>query len=457
MQELLTSALLTDLYEITMGGGYFHNNIQEEASFELFVRNLPPKRSYLLVAGLEQVADFLENLHFEDEEIKYLKSLPALKGVDPEFFDYLRELRFEGTLRAVPEGRVVFAEEPILQVTAPMIQAQLVETCLLTQIAFQTAVATKASRVVLAARRDGVSRDVVDFGSRRAHGPEAGVLAARASYIGGCSGTSNVYAGMKFGIQPVGTAAHSWTMAFLTEEEAFDAYHRTYPDASVLLIDTYDTLEGAKNATKYGKDLKGVRLDSGDLISLSKEVRKILDQAGCEQAKIIASGNLNEYKIEEMVRQKAPVDLFGVGTEMVTSRDAPSLGAVYKLVERKRAGEPLYVAKFSEEKATLPGCKQIVRFMDRDGFIARDMLIKDDEEIPEGGIPLLATVLENGKRTVELPALNDIQARARQSLDSLPDSYKTLDAEEKMTIEPSEKLHQLMKHVYRRLEKEENR
>lgn len=445
--SLLRSALLTDLYEITMSGAYFHNRLEDEASFELFVRELPPKRSYLIAAGLEQVVQFLENFHFEAEEIEYLKSQPVFKDVDAGFFDLLGKIRFEGSLHAVPEGTPVFGEEPLLRVSAPIIQAQLVETYLLSTIGFQTLVASKAARVVGAACGDGMSRGAVDFGSRRAHGPEAGVLAARASFIGGCLGTSNCYAGRQFGIPVFGTAAHSWTMAFSSEPEAFEAYRQAYPDSSMLLIDTYDTLEGARNAARLGRRLKGVRLDSGDLLELSRQVRRILDEAGCRKSKIIASGNLNEYKIEALVQQGAPIDLFGVGTEMVTSKDAPALEIVYKLVERTRGGERLVTAKLSEEKVTLPGKKQICRFRNEAGPITKDRLTLEDEPVPPGGQPLMIPILEKGRRVAELPSLEQIRQQAAEHWQRLPQGYKDLQETRRFPVEPSEELRALLRRV----------
>ncbi len=424
---LLSSALLTDFYELTMGGAYYHNRLEEEGVFELYIRLLPPHRSYLIAAGLEQALEYLEHLHFEPEEIDYLKRQPVFSGVDPGFFDALSRLRFEGSVHAVPEGTVVFRDEPLLRVEAPIIQAQLVETFLLTTLCFQTMVATKASRVVQAACSDGKSRAVADFGSRRAHGPEAGVLAARASYLGGCAGTSNTFAGLRFGIPVIGTAAHSWIMAFPTEAEAFDAYFRAYPDSSTLLIDTYDTLEGARHATRLGPQLRGVRLDSGDLATLSRQVREILDRSGCPQAKIVASGDLNEDKIARLVEQGAPIDLFGVGTEMVTSRDAPTLGGVYKLVERVRKSERFYTAKFSEKKVTLPGRKQICRFTDSKGRFERDQLILAGEAVPAGSEPLMIPVMVNGKRVAPQPDLQAIRERAKDQLSRLPEKYRRLD------------------------------
>lgn len=444
---LLSSALLTDFYELTMGGAYYHNGIEEQGVFELYIRLLPPNRSYLIAAGLEQALDYLETLHFEPEEVEYLKKQPVFSGVDPGFFDALSRLRFEGSVHAVPEGTVVFPDEPLLRVEAPIIQAQLVETFLLTTLCFQTMVSTKASRVVQAACGDGKSRAVADFGSRRAHGPEAGVLAARASYIGGCAGTSNTFAGLRFGIPVIGTAAHSWTMAFPSEEEAFDAYYRAYPDSSTLLIDTYNTLDGARNAARLGAHLRGVRLDSGDLAVLSRKVREILDHAGCSQANIVASGDLNERKIARLVEQGAPIDLFGVGTEMVTSRDAPALGGVYKLVERVRGGKRFYTAKFSEEKVTLPGRKQICRFCDPEGRFVRDELILDSDPLSEGAAPLMIPVMIRGERVTPQPDLSAIRERARDQLARLPENYRRIDRTDVYFVKKSDTLFSLLERI----------
>ncbi len=282
--------MATDLYQLTMAAGYFERGMNHTSTFELFVRNLPKNRSYLIAAGLEQAIDYLENLRFTDGYLKYLKNLPVFKNVSKEFFDYLRGFRFSGDVYAVPEGTVIFANEPIIRVTASMIEAQIIETYLLSIINYQTLIASKASRIVHAA--DG--REVHDFGTRRAHGPQAGVLAARACYIGGCVGTSNVLAACELGIPPIGTIAHSWVMAYDDEYKSYEDFHKVFPDNTILLIDTYDTIKGAQLAIKIGKKLKGVRLDSGNITLLSKRVRRILDDAGLEQVKITASGDLNE-------------------------------------------------------------------------------------------------------------------------------------------------------------------
>src|SRR5262247_2835942 len=313
------SGLATDLYQLTMAAAYHASGRRERASFELFTRKLPEGRSYLIVAGLEQALDYLRGLSFSDGEIEYLRGLPAFESVSAEFFDYLRDFRFTGEVWAMPEGTVAFAGEPLARVTAPLIEAQIVETYLLSTINFQTLIATKASRIVEAAE----GRGIIEFGARRCHGFGAALYAARAAFIGGCVGTSNVEAGRLFELPVYGTAAHSFVMAFDSEREAFHAYHEVFPESTVLLLDTYDTLNAAHLATEFGPELRGVRLDSGDLAELSKRVRSILDEAGMRRTKIFASGDLNEFKIAELIAAGAPIDLFGVGTDLSTSRDAP--------------------------------------------------------------------------------------------------------------------------------------
>ncbi len=357
------SALLTDLYELTMAAGYFaaakHHDI---ATFELSVRRLPAHRDFIIVAGLQQALEYLANLRFSFAEIDYLKALPQFKNAPAEFFDYLAEFRFTGNVFAVPEGTPMFAGEPILTISAPIIEAQIPETYLLSTLTFQTLIATKASRVVSAAQ----GRDVYEFGTRRAHTPEAGVLGARASYIGGCAGTSNTLAGFRYGMPVVGTAAHSWVMSFESELEAFRRLQQLLGENTVQLIDTYDTLEGARRVISLGAPLLAVRIDSGDFVSLSREVRSLLDQAGMPHVKIMLSGDLNEERITSLLAQGAPVDSFGVGTELATSADAPSMGAIYKIVELESNGVTRATAKYSAEKTSLPGSKQVFRYSDRD-------------------------------------------------------------------------------------------
>jgi len=429
-------ALATDLYELTMAAAYFDTGLEESLTFELFIRDLPASRSFLLAAGLEQIVHFVTNLRFTDDGISYLRSLEPFEHISAEFFDHLRSLAFSGDIFALEEGTVFFPGEPVLVVSGPPVEAQILETFLLTTINLQSAVASKAARVVHAA--DG--RSVIDFGSRRAHGPQAGVLAARACYIAGCAATSNVLAAMELGIPAVGTAAHSWTMAFDSEREAFEAYHKAFPDTTVLLVDTYDTIEGTKAAAQIGADLKGVRLDSGNIAELSKRARKVLDDAGLRDAKIIASGDLNEYKISDILSSGGVVDTFGVGTEMVTSKDAPALSAVYKLVEHSRDGAPRPVIKLSQKKQTLPGAKQICRFRQEDGLFQRDLLTHMDEPAPEAAEPLLKPIIEGGKLIYDLPSIDQIRSRARAQIDSLPPALRTLTPGSDFPVNHSEHL-----------------
>ena len=430
-------ALATDLYELTMAAGYFEAGRNERSSFELFVRDLPPNRGYLVVAGLEQVVHFLRNIRFGNEAIAYLRGLPVFRNVGDAFFDYLRSFRFSGDLEAMPEGTVAFPGEPLLTVTAPLIEAQVVETYLLSTVNYQTLVATKAARVVEAAR----GRSVVDFGSRRAHGPQAGLLAARASYIGGCVGTSNVLAGQQLGIPVFGTQAHSWVMSFPTEREAFETYRRLFPGHATLLLDTYDTLAAAHTVAALGPGTSGVRLDSGDLVALSRQVRRILDRAGLRSVRILASGDLNEYVIAEIIRRRARIDGFGVGTQLVTSKDAPALGGVYKLVEQHTPHGVVPRVKQSADKHTYPGRKQVFRQLDRRGRYRRDVVGLASEELE--GERLLVPVMRSGELVGELPSLDEARARAAQSLAKLPPRYRRLQDPSRYPVRWSRRLEAL--------------
>ncbi len=413
--------MATDLYQLTMVAGYFEHGINHKSTFELFVRDLPKNRSYLIAAGLEQAIYYLRNLRFTSEYLKYLKKLPVFKDVSRAFFDYLRDFSFRGDVHAVPEGTVVFANEPIIRVTASMIEAQIIETYLLSMINYQTLITSKASRVVYAA--DG--RGVIDFGTRRAHGPQAGVLAARACFIGGCVGTSNVLAACELGIPPIGTIAHSWVMAYDDEYESFQDFHKVFPDNTILLIDTYDTIKGVQLATKIGKKLKGVRLDSGNITLLSKRVRRILDDAGLEHVDITASGDLNEYKISQMLAKGACIDSFGVGTEMVTSKDVPALGGVYKLVEQEKEGRLIPKMKLSKEKETCPSKKQVYRFLNKRGLYKKDIIGLVVEEFD--AMELLQPVMKKGKIVHKIPTARQIQKTAEQNISRLPEKFKALD------------------------------
>jgi len=413
-------ALCTDLYELTMAAAYFENRIECRSSFELFVRALPSRRSYLVAAGLEQVVQYLRDMSFDSDAVDYLRSLDVFRGVSRDFFDYLRAFKFDGDVDAIPEGTLAFAGEPLVRVTAPVIQAQIVETYLLSTVTFQTLVASKAARVVSAAR----GRPVVDFGTRRAHGPLAGLWAARASYIAGCAGTSNVLAGRLLGIPVMGTCAHSWVMTFDSEMESFRKFRRVFPGHAVLLIDTYDTVEGAEKAVATGRPLAGVRLDSGDLVSLSRKVRKILDRGGLKDARIMASGDLNEYRLERILSARAPLDAFGVGTEMVTSRDEPTLSTVYKLVEQSVGDRKMPRFKASERKSTYPGVKQVFRTCGRDGRFEGDVIASAEEDLP--GTALIEPVMRAGKMLRREPGIEEIRQRCLDQLSRLPAKYKRL-------------------------------
>jgi nicotinate phosphoribosyltransferase len=353
-------------------------------------------------------------------------------SVSEGFWEYLRDFHFTGDLNAIPEGTVVFPEEPLLQVTAPLIQAQLVETFLLTVLNHQTLIASKASRVVDAA--DG--KGVLEFGARRAHGFDAALFGARAAVIAGCVGTSNVLAGQVFGLPVFGTAAHSFTMAFADETESFAAFQRVFPEHTTLLVDTYDTRRGARRAAGLERKIQGVRLDSGDLSLLSREVRKILDDAGQTQAKVVVSGDLNEDSIARLVAEGAPIDLFGVGTDLMTSRDAPALGGVYKLVAIDTDGRHRAVRKLSLEKSTYPDVKQLFRNYDAEGRMTGDTLGLQDEALP--GERLLQPVLRGGELVQPLPTLSDIQARARSQREALPPAVRRLEAPEAFPLSISE-------------------
>jgi len=429
------SALNTDLYELTMAAGYFaEGKTGEIATFELSVRRLPEARNFLIAAGLAQAVEYLRELRFKPEEIDYLRGLVQFKQAPPEFFDFLAKLRFTGDLFALPEGTPVFGNEPIAIVRAPLVEAQLIETYLLSTFMFQTMVASKAARCVLAAE----GRTIVEFGSRRAHSPGAGILAGRAAFVGGCSGTSNAEAGMRFDIPVFGTAAHSWTMAFGDEERGFRALQKLLGESTVFLIDTYDTLDGAHLAARLGRPLWGVRLDSGNLGELARQVRRILDDAGLRDAKIFATNDLDEYRVAEFVRAGVPLDAFGVGTQLATSADAPALSAVYKMVELKRDGEVFYTAKFSSDKSTLPGAKQIYRYADRD-VVAHYSECSNEFK----GEPLLRPILTRGELVETLPGMQGIQKRSQAMVAALPRRLRELGRVEPYSVELSPLLRQM--------------
>jgi nicotinate phosphoribosyltransferase len=408
-----------------MAAGYFHRGMAGlTATCEMFVRRLPRRRRYLLSMGLARTLRYLEGLRFTEEEIAFLGTVPALRdAMTPAFAAFLRDLRFTGDVWAVPEGTVVFANEPLVRIRAPIVEAQLVETFLLSAVNHATLVASKAARIVHAAG----PAEVMEFGTRRTH-PDAAVDAARAAYCAGFVGTSNVEAGRQWGLPVMGTAAHMWTMAHPSEEAAFAGYVATFPSASILLIDTYDTLRGARRAAEIAGDkLKGVRLDSGDLLSLSRAVRAVLDEHGCRSARIVASGDLNEHRIAELRAASAPIDVYGVGTDLVTSIDAPALGGVYKLVELEQGGVATPIAKFSEGKATLPGAHQVQRFRGAGRALGHDVITLADEPLAPGAEPLRVEVMRGGARGAPEEPLADVRARAERELLSLPVELHALE------------------------------
>jgi nicotinate phosphoribosyltransferase len=434
------SALNTDLYQLTMAAGYFAaGKTSEVATFEITARRLPDNRNFLLAAGLQQAVEYLLNLQFREDEVQYLRALPQFANAPAEFFDFLLKLRFTGELSAVPEGTTIFPNEPLAIVRAPLLQAQIVETYLLSTFAFQTLIASKAARCVLATQ----GRPVVEFGSRRAHGPEAGILAGRAAYLAGCLGTSNAEAGRRFGIPVFGTAAHSWTMAFPSEEESFRALQKLLGESTIFLVDTYDTEEGTHLAVKLGKPMWGVRLDSGDLVALSKRVRRILDDSGMADAKIFVTNDLNEWKVAEMVAAGAPIDAFGIGTQLATSYDSPALSAVYKMVELRRGGQLHYTAKFSDEKRTLPGAKQIFRFADRDVVALSSECSSDFGEAE----PLLRPVIHSGELVEPLPTLTRARSRAAAAVAALPAPFRSLDTVDPYRVDVSQRLIELAESI----------
>ena len=430
------NALSTDLYELTMAAAYFENKESAEATFELFVRNLPKNRSYLIAAGLEQAVEYLKMLKFQKAHVDFLKKQAAFKDVDESFFRYLRRFRFTGDVWALPEGTVFFANEPILRVKAPIIESQLVETFLLSTINFQTLIATKASRVVQSAR----GRDVVEFGGRRAHGPEAALFAARSSYIGGCAGTSNVLAGYRFGIPMYGTLAHSFIMNYESEEEAFRRFCDVFPSNPALLLDTYDTLAAVKKAIPFKPSL--VRLDSGDRYELSIEVRRMLDDAGLKETKIFVSGDLNELIIDELTSKGAPIDGFGVGTELVTSRDDPAIQGIYKIVETRRDGRRNFRVKTSEGKRTIPAAKQVYRRYSPNGELKEDVLALSEERIPNGQA-LMVEIMRHGRVLKQLPTLKTIRGTALRGVSRLPSPFRDLNTTQPSPVILSPKLQQL--------------
>lgn len=463
--------MLTDLYELTMMYGYWKKGMgRNRAVFDMFYRATSETTAYAIAAGLEQVIDYINNLRFEEHDIEYLRSLNLF---DEEFLNYLRGFKFTGDIMAVPEDTLVFSYEPIVRVTAPIMEAQLLETALLNIVNHQTLIATKASRVVQAA--DGGT--VLEFGLRRAQGPDAGIYGARAAVIAGCKATSNVLTGEMFGIPVGGTHAHSWVMSFPDELEAFRAYAEIFPTNCMLLVDTYDTLgSGMPNAIKVFGELRargyepvGIRLDSGDLAYLSRECRRMMDEAGFPNAKVFASGDLDEELIWDLKAQGAAIDVWGVGTRLITSQDCPALGGVYKLAAEEVDGKFVPKIKISENpaKVTNPGQKMLYRLYDSAGMAVADLITLDHERIDESkpltifdpvdtwkkltltnfkARRLLVPVFEGGRQVYESPKLIDIQAYCQRELDTFWAQYKRLRNPHRYKVDLSDELW-MLKHT----------
>jgi nicotinate phosphoribosyltransferase len=414
---IASPALFADLYSLTMMRAYREAGMGLEAVFSLYVRKLPPERNFLLSCGVEDVLDAVERLRFTDDDIVYLRSL----GQFPEpFLDYLRGFSFKGSIRAIPEGTPVFPDEPLLEVTAPIDQAQLLEAIAINLVQSQTLFASKAARIVLAAQ----GRPVADFGSRRAHGFDAALSGARAFHVAGVGATSNLLAGRRYGIPVIGTMAHSFVEAFATEAEAFDAMEASFPE-TVLLVDTYDTLAAVRDLIVRAKArgpafrVRGIRLDSGDLAALARDARAMLDEAGLTGVSIFASGGLDEHEIARLVAESPAIDAFGVGTAMSVSNDVPALDIVYKLVSIGGRG----VMKLSSKKKTLPGAKQVFRRYEDDGTIADMLCLAEEKHIGE---PLLVEMMRDGRRIAPRPALSDIRDRAAAAIAGLPEGMRGL-------------------------------
>jgi len=427
--KVTDGALLTDWYQLTMLSAYFERGMQETAVFEFFIRRLPEKRNFLIAAGLEQLLDYLEGLRFGSNDLDWLESTGRFKR---EFLNRLSRLRFGGDVDALPEGTVFFADEPVVRVTAPLPEAQLVESRLINLLHFQTVIASKAARCVLAA--DG--RMLVDFGLRRAHGSEAGVLASRASYLAGFTGTATVEAGRRFGIPLYGTMAHSFVQAHRSEASAFRHFIECFPDNTTLLIDTFDTLEGARRVVELARELRprgmrvqAVRIDSGDPEQACNSVRHILDEGGCQNTQIFLTSSLDETVIARLIGSGVPVDAFGIGTRLDVSADEPALDCAYKLQEY--AGRP--TRKRSTGKATWPGRKQIERHRDVQGLLLRDEVVLEDD--PVRAERLLLPVMRNGRRIGRSPSLSDAREHAQRGLAQIPSRLRSLTHHEAFTVE----------------------
>ncbi|MEW5747705.1 MAG: nicotinate phosphoribosyltransferase [Candidatus Thermoplasmatota archaeon] len=426
--------IATDLYQLTMANGYHAMGRTDEiAVFDLFVRKLPKNRSYMMVAGLEQALHYLTNVRFTDDDIELLRDKPTFKGARESFWEYLADFRFTGDAWAMPEGTIAFGNEPLMTVEAPIIEAQVAETYLLMCYNHQTKIATKAARCVEVAK----GRSIIEFGMRRTD-VGAALRAARAAFIGGAMGTSNVLADAIFGIPSYGTHAHSWVMSFDTEDEAFKAYFQIYGEDTLALIDTYDTVQGAEAAARLPGRIKGVRLDSGDIAALSKEVRAIMDAAGKKDGRIFATNDLNEYKIAEMLEAGAEIDIFGIGTELVLSADSPSIGGVYKLAEIEKDGRTTPKLKLSKDKSTFPGRKQVYRLLEGETPV-RDVLGMRGEL--DGELqPLLVQVVDGGRLLADTPRLADVQAYATGNRMALPEGLRDIAGREVYEVAVSDEL-----------------
>lgn len=465
-------SLLVDYYELTMSNSYFINNKNDIATFDLFFRSIPDRGGYAIMAGLEQVIQYINELSFSKEDIEFLRSK---KIFDEGFLEYLANFKFTSSIYAVKEGTPIFPKEPILRVTGPLIECQLIETMLLLTINHQSLIATKTSRIVYAA--DG--RTVMEFGSRRAQGYDAANFGARAAYIGGVIGSANTYTDRKFKIPALGTMAHSYVQSFNSEYEAFLAYAKTYPENTLLLVDTYSTLEsGIPNAIKVAKDflepngyrLKGIRIDSGDLAYLSKQARKMLDEAGLTDCKITASNSLDEYIIEDLIRQDAKIDSFGVGERLITSKSDPVFGGVYKLVALKENGKWVPKMKKSDniEKMTIPGNKKLFRLYDKNNKAIADVIALEDELIDESkpyllfdphfpykqkevsgfkAVELLEPIFIDGKQVYKTPSLKEIRKYTQEQLDTLWVEMKRFESPHKYYVDYSKPLWDLKQKI----------
>jgi len=437
--EQYAPELITDLYELTMAESYLQEGMTGESTFSLFIRDYPVDRSYFVSAGIESLLQILPDFRFSDESLRYLVSLGKFSA---RFIDYLRNFRFSGSIRAIPEGRIFFVGEPILEVTGPIIEAQIIETLVLNVIQLETMLASKAARIFASASGKGL----IEFGMRRTHGVDASLKAARASYLVGFMGTSNLLAGKIYGIPVFGTMAHSYVASFRYEIDAFYAFSHAFPDNAILLIDTYDTIAGAIKAVEVakalrenGKELLGVRLDSGDLADLSKQVRLILDEAGFPGVKIMASGSLDEYKVERLVNHGAQIDFYAVGTRLGVSADAPYLDIAYKLVEYE--GRP--ILKLSTGKKTWIGRKQIYRFYEADGKMNFDRVCLFDSAREQEGEPVMELVMEGGKRVTAPKPLVEIRTRFSEEWRKLPEKLRAIHPKQVYQVEVCRSLKEL--------------